>query len=244
MASLTPTVTPALVSKPGSVTLRILEICMNDHVHPTAAKAAAASTSLVIFGRDENGKAHASRFSVEDTVQAKQAAALMGMRALRLETAEHETLAAKLPVGRLFESGRAFVPFVKRELYERLMAVAGEPGSANGSQVGSIIQDEVIEPDDLRRRSEALDERVHAGEADTLAEKPPVSTSASEHEQPFLVGETVLAPELEASWWEAIIVAVEDEMVTLKWRDFPKEPPFTRQRYQIAFIPAGYVLPV
>ncbi len=31
-------------------------------------------------------------------------------------------LAAKLPAGRVFESGRAFVPFIKAALYEQLLA--------------------------------------------------------------------------------------------------------------------------
>ena len=48
----------------------------------------------------------------------------MGMHVLRLETAEARELAAKLPQGRVFASGRAFVPFVKAGLYGSLAAIA------------------------------------------------------------------------------------------------------------------------
>ena len=43
------------------------------------------------------------------------------------------------------------------------------------------------------------------------------------------------------SWWEAVVVAVKGETITLRWRDFPEEPTIKRKRNQIAFLPDGYV---
>jgi hypothetical protein len=43
----------------------------------------------------------------------------MGMRVLRLDTDEQRALAAKLPEGRVFESGRAFVPSPKSRFTSR-----------------------------------------------------------------------------------------------------------------------------
>src|SRR5688500_7688547 len=84
--------------------------------------------AIVVFGTDESGKAHASAFSQADSALAEKAAALMGMHVLRLATDEQRQLAAKLPAGRVFGSGRAFVPFVQAGLYEALRAFAGAAG--------------------------------------------------------------------------------------------------------------------
>jgi hypothetical protein len=37
-------------------------------------------------------------------------------------------------------------------------------------------------------------------------------------------------------WWEAIVVAVDADMLTLRWRDYPKYPQFSRHRYSLALL--------
>jgi len=37
-------------------------------------------------------------------------------------------------------------------------------------------------------------------------------------------------------WWEAIVVATDNDMLTLKWRDYPKVPHVTRHRTAIALV--------
>jgi hypothetical protein len=73
--------------------------------------------ALVVFGLDDTKRPHASAFGARQAELAEKAAGLMGMTALRLATAEQKALAAKLPRGRVFASGRAFVPFVRAGLY-------------------------------------------------------------------------------------------------------------------------------
>jgi hypothetical protein len=48
-----------------------------------------------------------------------------------------------------------------------------------------------------------------------------------------LVLATVAAGE---AWWESDVVAVNDNLLTLKWRDFPDEPIFVRQRSRVALL--------
>src|SRR5215203_566666 len=84
--------------------------------------------ALVVFGLDATGKPHASAFDGADADLAEKAAGLMGMHALRPETDEQRQIAAKLPRGRVFASGRAFVPFVRAPLYEALTAFGGVAG--------------------------------------------------------------------------------------------------------------------
>ena len=85
---------------------------MSATTQTTIPEADASALALVVFGRDEAGKPHASAFDSSEAELAEKAAGLMGMRMLRIETDEQRDLAAKVPRGRVFASGRAFVPFV------------------------------------------------------------------------------------------------------------------------------------
>lgn len=69
--------------------------------------------ALIVFGRDDKGKAHASRYSEADRIAAMKAAHLMGFKALAVTKDAIRHIADELPQGRLFDSGKAFVPFVK-----------------------------------------------------------------------------------------------------------------------------------
>ena len=51
------------------------------------------------------------------------------------------------------------------------------------------------------------------------------------------VGQLVIAQEnLVEGWWEAIVTAVDNDMLTLKWRDYPKFPPMSRHRTAVALM--------
>lgn len=89
--------------------------------------------TIVVLGRDDRGKPHASWFDEAQQIAARRAATLMGMQALPVSDDAVRGLAARLPQGRVFESGKAFVPFVKGDLYDELVAHlpdGGEPSEA------------------------------------------------------------------------------------------------------------------
>ena len=51
------------------------------------------------------------------------------------------------------------------------------------------------------------------------------------------VGHLVIAQEsLEEGWWEAIVVAVENEHLLLRWRDYPRLPCVRRGRREVALL--------
>src|SRR3954468_6479846 len=91
--------------------------------------------ALVVFGADRSGKPHAAWFTAEEAEAARTAAGLIGYRVLALTTEAQQHLPAQLSRGRLFENGRAFVPFVKPALYETLakMAEAAAPNSTEAA---------------------------------------------------------------------------------------------------------------
>jgi hypothetical protein len=51
------------------------------------------------------------------------------------------------------------------------------------------------------------------------------------------VGHLVIArDELAAGWWEAIVIARDGDMLTLKWRDYPKQAPAVLHRATLALL--------
>ena len=94
----------------------------------TAAVAEAVPTfeaAIIVYGQDDGGKAHASVFGPDDAELALKAAGAMRMVALPVATDECRALALGLPKGRIFSSGRGFVPFCKTATFEALQALGG-----------------------------------------------------------------------------------------------------------------------
>jgi len=54
------------------------------------------------------------------------------------------------------------------------------------------------------------------------------------------IGSLVLAHEgPEDGWWESIVIGVNGESLSLKWRDWPRYPVFVRRRTDLALLPAA-----
>ena len=95
---------------------------------PAESPLAKPTPALVVFGTDKGGKPHAAWFGISDVSLATKAAETIGFRALVLCDDAQRSAVTDLPQGRVFSSGRAYVPFVAKPVYERLQALAG--GSA------------------------------------------------------------------------------------------------------------------
>ena len=74
---------------------------------------AATDASLVVFGRDDAAKPHASWFGAAEAELATKAAGIMRFQVLPITTDEHRAAASGLPQGRVFASGRCFSPFCR-----------------------------------------------------------------------------------------------------------------------------------
>ena len=70
-----------------------------------------------------------------------------------------------------------------------------------------------------------------AASKDTAASRP-----ASWEE--IKVGDLVIAQEsLIEGWWEAIVVAIENDQLVLRWRDYARMPCVRRGRFEVALLP-------
>jgi hypothetical protein len=160
---------------------------------------------LVVFGLDQTGKPKAARFTGGQSEAAREAAAAMQLSVFEATRPDLEELAKKLPVGRLHARGKAFVPYIRRDLYDRLQATCGQSGS-NGKQVAA---------------GEEVSKKTQATE--TL----PVASGLPKNWDSLAPGHLVLIQEsLADGWWECIVTGREDEILTLRFRDYPKVPSF------------------
>ena len=163
-----------------------------------------ASRTLIVLGFDEHQKPRGARFEDADANLVTKAAQLMDLNVYEPKTKELAELAKKLPIGRLYANGKAFVANIRQNLYSQIIvALALEPGAAVS------IQQETL----------------------------PVATGLPRSWDDIAPGHLVIAQEsLENGWWEAIVIARNGDMLTLRFREYPKLPKFVRHRAAVALM--------
>ena len=96
---------------------------------------------LVLFGIDNRGKPKGARFGKEHADLAIKAATQLQLKVLASNDPEVAEIAARLPVGRVHATGRTFVPFIRRDLYDKLVAAAANgnahPASSSSGASGA-----------------------------------------------------------------------------------------------------------
>lgn len=250
---------------------------MTTHPEPvrTGLPALVAETPLtplppafVVFGRDGGGKPRAAWFDVADGEAAATAATNMQLRTLPLTDDVGRDLAGRLARGRVLPSGRALVPFTKRELYTQLVALAGEGSSTGVTEPGRA---EPPPTDEASAASPSLNagnsapsaESAEATEvepsADTVEATP--TTEGAPDKKPnasrpgdrtFVgspqpadrseigLGSVVLAHEGSAEgWWEAEVIGINGRVFSLRWCDYPTESTILRKAGELALLPPG-----
>ena len=183
---------------------------------------AAASAKLILVGLDDQGKPHAAWFTEEQVDAATLAADIMDMASIAVEGEELIGIAGLLPKGKLFESGKAFVPFIKRETYDRL---------------ATYLSEDTIKA--IAVRVEAA-KAAAAAESYAKASKGEVALHIPEDWSKLAVGDAVLASEdpLDGWWVCEILEILDNDRFRLRWRDFPGEPNTTKSLTELALLHA------
>jgi hypothetical protein len=172
---------------------------------------------LVVLGIDIDGKPHASRFAEHDAPFVQRAAELMGFHVIRMppDNAELHALSEGLPLGKIFATGRAFVPFVARAAFEKLATLV-EGGVTIEARAAAGVAP--VYPLADMFTTEAVNT------ADALWSK-------------IEVGTVVLAAQPDVwgpGWWEGIVVGVDGDDLTLRWMETPAEDGFHASRRNVA----------
>jgi hypothetical protein len=180
--------------------------------------------ALIVLGMDEGGKAHASWFDEAETDLAEKAAGMMGLAALRASTDELRDLAGALPKGKVFASGKAFVPFVKATTFEK---IATHLPSSYKWPVRSA-----------KLAAEKPKSGKKAAAADAAQPDPNEGLTIPDGFDKIAFGSLVLACEnADQGWFPAHVIQVSaDELYTLKWRDFPDWPVIVRPTHRLALL--------
>jgi hypothetical protein len=162
---------------------------------------------LLVLGYDDQQKPCGARFVDAKPDLVAKAAQLMGLKVYKANSPDVAEVAKKLPIGRLYANGRGFVPNVRQALYsDVIVALAAEPQQA------------AVGPDDDKASA-------------------PVARGLPRNWDEIAPGHLVIAQEsLEYGWWEAIVLDRKDDMLTLRFRDYPRLPKFFRHRSAIALM--------
>jgi hypothetical protein len=172
---------------------------------------------VLLFGLDQSGKPKAGRFAGTHAEEAKHAAATMNLTVIEVATPQAEDLAKKMPVGRIHARGKAFIPFIKRELFDRLTALKAGLGDS------------------------AADATAHPGKKLAASgATPPLASALPQSWDSLAPGHLVLVQEsLEEGWWECLVLNREADILTLRFRDYPKVPSFQLHLRNVALLHPG-----
>jgi len=179
---------------------------------------------LVILGENATGGRYfASAFSETEAEAAELAAGQMGLHVLRVVGDELLAHAADLPRGKIFSSGKGFVPLASRERVAALMALAEAAGTLS-------------KPPKPADAAGGADE----GKAEAL---PPAPTNTPASWDAITVGSAVLMREEgeQEGWYDAVVIeaasADPDAELSLRYIEFADYPTQTRRRGELALLP-------
>jgi hypothetical protein len=170
---------------------------------------------VVLFGLDEHGKPKAARFPETQADLATKAAGLLKLQVLPIIGPSISDLAGHLPAGRIHANGRGFVPFIRRDLYAKLVA------AADGSSPAHTPTDNVVA---------ASASNPSASQQNAAGDRP-------KNWDEIATGHVVVAQDTPTDgWYEAVVVEKSGEMFTLRWRDYPRERRITRHRLSLGLL--------
>jgi hypothetical protein len=179
------------------------------------------STQLFVYGLDEAGKPKGARFPATETEKVLPVATVMKLQSCQACSEKIANLGMKLPVGRIYARGKAFIPNIKRELYDKLLAAIGS--SQEGRDHSQI---------EGTAASSATPAPAEAGPI-----LPPLASGLPQNWESIAAGNMILAHESPGEgWWEAIVISRDDAILTLRYRDYPKAPKFERHVSTVALI--------
>jgi hypothetical protein len=167
---------------------------------------------LVLFGIDSRGKPKGARFGKQHANLAMKAATQLQLNVLASDDPKVAEIAARLPVGRVHATGRMFVPFIRHDLYDKLVAAAANGNAQSTSPPNG---------------SSGASGSTPGGSAPNLPQNWQAIGIGG-------LGVTQEGPE--EGWYESIVAEAAGDMLTLRWRDYPRERRVVRHRLRLGLL--------
>ncbi len=205
---------------------------------------------LLLLGRDDKDRPHASRFDACDADSVAHAAALMNMVVLPVTGGPLAELAAELPAGRLFASGKAFVPFASATLFNKLVSYtpiadrsALAPGGqrqapAKGAKGGGKAEGDAPATAPSPEAPTVADAPVDAAPSGELIPGKPIKAGAFPNDWSEIRPLSIVLATIEGydSWWPAEVMESKgDGLFVLKWVEGAHDL-FLRRAEQLALL--------
>lgn len=160
--------------------------------------------TIVVYGIVLGEKPRAALFKPDQKAQAEKIAAALDFK---LALANLNGLANKIPTARPNVPGKDAIPLVKSNVFAELLEALGGDTPTAGNPVNTFKADS------------------------KLAEGYPLAPNWDE----IKPGMLVIARERPIDgWWESVVLRVDGDILTLKYRDYSRAPIFTKHRTEIA----------
>lgn len=169
-----------------------------------------------VFGL-EKGKPIGARFPSSE-IRIFEIVKAKGLEIHQAYNKDWAALGMQLPAGRIYARGKLFLPPIKQALYDQLQAAL------------AACREE-------RDRSQAERNAAAAATRESKGEPPQLGSGFPRNRNEIAPGHLVLAQEsLPEGWWEAVVVARDDELLTLRYRDYPKADQIKRTIWSVALL--------
>jgi hypothetical protein len=189
-------------------------------------KTATTPDKFFVFGIDKEGKPRGARFAEYNERVLTFVSELL-LTSVFPASAAFAEVAKKLPQGRVYSSGKAFLPPIKRDLIDKLNAVLATPGDESQAFKLTTSSDQTSGNED----------NPDGAKIQTTS---PITFGLPRSWDSIQGGHVVLIHESPADgWWEATVLERENEILTLRFRDYPRQPKFQRHISQVALINPG-----
>jgi hypothetical protein len=185
---------------------------------------------LFVYGLDEAGKPKGARFLMSEMETVAPVITAQKLQFFDNGSSEETVkLGMKLAVGRIYARGKSFIPNIKRDLYDGILAaLASDKAELDRSQAERAAATAAA------REATKSTEQAPAYVPTVL---PPLASGLPQNWESIAAGNMVLADEGPGEgWWEAIVIARDNDILTLRYRDYPKAPKFERHISTIGLI--------
>ena len=181
--------------------------------------------ALVVFGKNGKEPARGSWFPCDDIDAAQAGAKATGLQTLKVEDAVILSLASRMPKGRVFSSGKLFIPRIQGEVFVQL------ENQFNATVTASQITLVANAADGGKPADVVSDTKINASVGDG---------SLPGDWSKIGVGSLVLTRDLEEddeAWYLAVVQSkTATKSYILKWRDYPDIISFKRKLSQLAIL--------
>jgi hypothetical protein len=213
----------------------------------------ATQPALIVFREKDDKSLEAGWFTEADAARAKADRSKPGLTTMENLSDRVRELAARLPAGRFEPDGKLLLGGTDRATINELLALRSDErmAAAKEGQAGAGAS----KPAQPAAAKTTDPKALPKGEAGGPARSPssgskgpgngeekvrPSPTSAELIDQlwsKITVGSVVIAPEAdrtENGWWEAVVTEKRGQVLTVRWRDFPRQRPVTRKISEVA----------